>query len=104
MQLPPEPIFVQADFVRLTQVISNLLNNAAKYTERGGQIWLTARRDGQEAMISVRDMGAGISAEMLSHVFDMFAQNDRTLNRSHGGLGVGLMLAKKLISAPRRNN
>jgi CheY-like chemotaxis protein len=78
-------------------VIGNLLNNAAKYTKEGGQIWLTAREEGEVAVLSVRDTGLGIPAEMLPHVFDMFAQVDRTLNRSQGGLGIGLTLAKSLI-------
>lgn len=95
--VPPEPITISADPLRLMQVVANLLTNAAKYTERGGQIWLAARREGDEAVISVRDTGLGIPHEMLGHVFDMFSQVDRTLNRSQGGLGIGLTLAKSFV-------
>ena len=95
--LPPEPLALEADPVRLAQVIANLLNNAAKYTEEGGQIWLTARREADEAVVSVRDTGLGIPADMLPRVFDMFAQVDRTLKRSQGGLGIGLTLARTLV-------
>lgn len=94
--VPPEPILLNADAVRLTQVIANLLNNAAKYTEPGGQIWLSVARQGAEAVISVRDTGIGIRAEMQSRIFDLFTQADRALNRSQGGLGIGLTLARSL--------
>jgi signal transduction histidine kinase/CheY-like chemotaxis protein len=93
----PEAMTLEADPVRLTQVIANLLNNAAKYTEHGGQIWLMARREGDEAVISVRDTGLGIAADMLPQVFDMFAQVGGTLNRAQGGLGIGLTLVKNLV-------
>ena len=93
--LPREPLYVDADFVRLTQVVANLLNNAAKYTNAGGSIVLEARREDAHAVISVRDNGIGISAELLPRVFDMFAQADRT--RSGSGLGVGLTLVKRLV-------
>ncbi len=93
----PEPILVNADKTRLTQVIANLLNNAAKYTECGGQITLKAVRHGSEAVLSVRDNGAGIPAHMLPKIFDMFTQVDRSLERSQGGLGIGLSLVKGLI-------
>ena len=73
------------DPARLTQVLTNLLNNAAKYTDPGGQIWLTAEPDGDSAVIRVRDTGIGIAAEMLSSVFDLFTQADRSLDRSQGG-------------------
>src|SRR5205823_12998410 len=92
-----EPLTLDADPVRLAQVIANLLNNAAKYTEEGGQIWLTARREGGEAVVSVRDDGLGIPADMLPRVFDMFAQVDRTLKRAQGGLGIGLTLARTRV-------
>ena len=95
--LPSEPLILEADAVRLSQVIANLLNNAAKYTEEGGQIWLTARREEGEVVVSVRDTGLGIPADMLPRVFDMFAQVDRTLKRSQGGLGIGLTLARTLV-------
>jgi PAS domain S-box-containing protein len=95
--LPPEPVILNADPVRLTQVIANLLNNAAKYTDDGGQIWLTARPDGDEIAISVRDNGMGIPAETLPHIFDLFAQGDGTAHRTEGGLGIGLTLARSLV-------
>lgn len=95
--LSPEPMRLAADPLRLSQVIANLLNNAAKYAEPGGQIWLTARREGGEAVIAVRDSGIGISAEMLPRVFDLFAQVDRSSRRVQGGLGIGLTLAKNLV-------
>lgn len=97
ISLPPEPLTLHADSVRLTQVLANLLNNAAKYTDPGGQIWLTARRVGSEVMLSVRDTGVGLPAETLPHIFDLFAQVDRTLSRSQGGLGIGLTLARRLV-------
>jgi signal transduction histidine kinase len=94
---PPEPIDLDADPIRLAQVISNLLNNAAKYTERGGHIWLTAERQGSEAVVTVRDTGIGIPAEMLPRIFEMFMQVDRSLERPQGGLGVGLTLVKRIL-------
>lgn len=97
ISLPAEPVQLEADPLRIAQVIGNLLNNAAKYTEKGGQIWLTARRKGAEAVVSVRDTGVGIPTEMLPRVFEMFAQVDQTLNRAQGGLGIGLALAKSLV-------
>ncbi len=90
-------MILDADPVRLAQIIGNLLSNAAKYTKPSGQIWLTARSEKNEAVISVRDTGVGIPAEMLPLVFDMFAQVDRTLTRRQGGLGIGLTLAKTLV-------
>ena len=95
--LPPEPLTVEADAVRLSQVIANLLNNAAKYTEQPGQIWLTVSRDCGEVVISVRDNGIGISADLLPKVFDMFTQAERSKRHSQDGLGIGLALAKRLI-------
>nr|WP_303652856.1 PAS domain-containing protein [Paludisphaera mucosa] len=95
--IPPEPIPLDADPTRLTQVIANLLNNAAKYTEHGGRIELTVRREGGEAVVSVRDTGVGIDPEMLPRVFDMFTQVDGSLGRSQGGLGIGLTIVKRLV-------
>jgi signal transduction histidine kinase/ActR/RegA family two-component response regulator len=95
--LPSRPVTVKGDAVRLTQVIANLLNNAAKYMEPGGQIWLTATSQGDEAVISVRDTGIGIAPDMLPQVFQMFTQVDRDHKHTQGGLGVGLALAKQLV-------
>jgi signal transduction histidine kinase/ActR/RegA family two-component response regulator len=94
---PPEPVLLNADPVRLTQVISNLLNNAAKYTERGGRIVLSARVFGSEAVISVKDTGIGIPADMLGRIFDMFVQVDPSRERTRQGLGIGLTLVKRLV-------
>ncbi|MBY0527310.1 MAG: CHASE3 domain-containing protein [Gemmataceae bacterium] len=95
--LPPTPIYVDADVTRLAQVFSNLLNNSAKYTERGGRIWLTVERQGSDVVVSVKDTGVGIPGNMLPHVFGMFTQVDRSLERSQGGLGIGLTLVKRLV-------
>jgi two-component system CheB/CheR fusion protein len=95
--LPAEPVTIDGDATRLAQVISNLLHNAAKYTEEGGHIWLTADRSPGEAVVRVRDNGLGIPAELLPHVFDLFTQGDRSLARSEGGLGIGLTLVKNLV-------
>jgi signal transduction histidine kinase len=95
--LPPEPLWVDGDLVRLAQVVSNLLNNAAKYTERGGQILLTAGREGSEAVLRVRDTGVGIAPELLPRLFDMFFQAERRTRESQGGLGIGLSLVRGLV-------
>lgn len=95
--MPTEPIFVDADLTRLAQVFSNLLTNSAKYTERGGRIRLTVERDGPEVVVSVQDTGIGIPAESLPRIFDMFSQVDRSIERSTGGLGIGLALVKGLV-------
>ncbi len=95
--LPPEPLLVDGDLTRLAQVLSNLLNNAAKYTPEGGHIWLSAERDGSEAILRVRDNGAGIPADMLPRIFEMFTQMNRTLERAQGGLGIGLTLVRRLV-------
>jgi PAS domain S-box-containing protein len=97
VSLPPEPVFLDADLTRLAQVFSNLLTNSAKYTERGGRIWLAARRQGGNVVVSVRDTGIGIPAESLPHIFDMFSQVGRSIERSTGGLGIGLALVKGLV-------
>jgi PAS domain S-box-containing protein len=94
---PPGPVWLEADATRLAQVVSNLLNNAAKYTEKGGHIWLTVAREGEEAVLRVRDTGGGIAPEMLPHVFELFTQADRSLDRSQGGLGIGLTLVRHLV-------
>ena len=97
--MPPEPIHLDADLTRLSQVFLNLLNNAAKYTERGGRIELTVEREGDQVLVRVKDTGIGIPPEMLPHVFDMFTQVDRSLERSEGGLGIGLTLVQRLVEA-----
>jgi signal transduction histidine kinase len=94
ISLPAEPVKLNADFVRLAQVIANLLNNAAKYTDPGGSITLAVRRESGDALISVRDSGIGIAADQLPRIFDMFAQAER--GRAQGGLGIGLALARRL--------
>ncbi|WP_422927577.1 response regulator [Singulisphaera sp. PoT] len=95
--VPQEPLKVVADVVRLSQVLSNLLNNSAKYTKEGGRITLEVTRQGDEAVFFVRDNGIGISGEMLSSIFDLFTQLDRSLDRSQGGLGIGLTLVRQLV-------
>ena len=97
VSLPAEMVFVKADACRLTQVLCNLLNNSAKYTPHGGRIWLTAYSEDGNAVVSVRDTGFGIAAEMLPRVFDKFTQVGHTINNSRGGLGIGLSLAKYLV-------
>jgi PAS domain S-box-containing protein len=97
VNLPPEPIWLEADPVRLAQVFSNLLNNAAKYTEEGGRIRLTAERQGGDLIVSVKDSGIGITTDMLPHVFEIFSQAKRALERAQGGLGIGLSLVKGLV-------
>ncbi|MBY0525621.1 MAG: PAS domain S-box protein [Gemmataceae bacterium] len=97
LTLPQEPIYLDADPTRLSQVLSNLLNNAAKYTERGGHIWLTVECQGSQAVVSVRDTGIGIPADHLRHIFTMFSQVAPALDRSQGGLGVGLALVRGLV-------
>ena len=98
LDIPPEPISVEGDRTRLSQVFSNLVNNAAKYTEPGGRIVLTLSREGQEAVVRVRDNGIGLEPAALDSIFEMFVQVDRTLERSQAGLGVGLTLAKRLVT------
>ncbi|MBA3772889.1 MAG: PAS domain-containing protein [Ramlibacter sp.] len=101
VDLPAQPIMIEGDLTRLAQVVSNLLNNAAKYTPPSGRIELAARVDGAEVAVTVTDNGSGISEEMLAHVFDLFSQVDRTIDRSQGGLGIGLWLVKKLVELHR---
>ena len=95
--LPNEPIWLDADPTRLSQVLSNLLTNASKYTPEGGRIELTAEREDGDVVLRVSDTGLGIPPEMLSEVFAMFTQVNRTLDRSQGGLGIGLALVKRLV-------
>jgi signal transduction histidine kinase len=97
VMLPETPLFVYGDASRLTQVVANLLNNAAKYQNDHGTIDLTVRREGSEVVIAVRDDGIGLSREMLSEAFELFTQGERTPDRAQGGLGIGLSLVKKLV-------
>ncbi len=95
--LPPDPVYVDADLTRLAQVFTNLLSNATKYTEEGGRIWLVVEMQGNEAVVSVRDNGIGVSTEHLPHLFEMFSQAAPALERSASGLGVGLALARGIV-------
>ena len=97
IKFPPGPIHVDADLTRLAQVFSNLLNNAAKFTDGGGQIRLSIQQLGAEAVVSIQDNGSGIPTHMLPHVFEMFTQVDSNLERSQGGLGIGLSIVKRLV-------
>jgi signal transduction histidine kinase len=97
ISLPPETLIVNGDPVRLAQIFANLLNNAAKYTNEGGQIWFTARKIEAEAVVSIRDTGIGIAADLLPKVFEMFMQVDGATDRSQGGLGIGLTLVRSLV-------
>lgn len=96
MHLTEEPLLVQGDAVRLTQVFANLLNNAAKYTDDGGLIELTLRHSNGWAVVAIQDNGTGVAPEHLPRLFEMFRQLDSTASRQHGGLGIGLALAKQL--------
>lgn len=91
------PQWLEGDCVRLAQVLSNLLNNAAKYTEEGGEIALSVRREGSDAVIEIKDTGAGISPDILPQIFDLFTQADHSLAHSLGGLGIGLTLVRQLV-------
>src|SRR5215468_5059773 len=97
VSIPSETVILNGDLLRLAQVVSNLLNNAAKYTDESGAIWLSAGRVGDEVILRVRDNGMGIPVEELPHVFDLFIQAGRTLDRAQGGLGIGLTLARSLV-------
>ncbi|MBI3947388.1 MAG: PAS domain-containing protein [Armatimonadetes bacterium] len=109
VSLPSQPLPVEGDPARLQQVVGNLLNNAAKYTPSGGHIWLTAEREAPSGppepggeregwvVVRVRDDGIGIAPELLPHVFDLFVQSQRSLDRSQGGLGIGLTLVRRLV-------
>ncbi len=97
MALSPEPLWVDADPTRLEQILVNLLANAIKYTEPGGRIDVSAERDRAECVLRVRDTGVGIAPEVLPHIFDLFIQADKTLDRAQGGLGIGLTLVRRLV-------
>ncbi len=96
-QLDPQPMLLNADLTRLAQVFLNLLNNSAKYTAPGGRIWLSSAREGNTAVVRVRDSGVGIPPHMLSRIFEMFTQVERSLDRAQGGLGIGLTLVRRLL-------
>jgi PAS domain S-box-containing protein len=97
MTLAPGPLPLEADPTRLVQVFANLLNNAAKYTDRGGHIVLTVKVEGDEAVVRVRDDGVGMSPELLARAFDLFVQETRSLDRAQGGLGIGLTMVRTLV-------
>jgi two-component system CheB/CheR fusion protein len=99
--LPMEPLWVYGDAMRLEQVVVNLLNNASKYTDQGGHIWVGLKQEGDQAVLRVRDNGMGIAAEQLPHIFDLFTQADKSLDRSQGGLGIGLALVRSLVNMHR---
>jgi len=97
VSLPDERVMFEGDLTRLSQVVSNLLNNASKYSENGGQIWLSAKLKSTEMVLRIRDTGIGIPPDFLPHVFELFTQSDHSLDRSHGGLGIGLTLVRALV-------
>ncbi len=97
VNLPDDPLPLDADLTRLAQALANLLINAAKYTPEGGHIWIEAALEGERVAIKVRDTGIGIAPSLLPHVFDLFTQGARTLDRAQGGLGIGLTLVKKIV-------
>jgi len=97
VSLPAQAIWVHADAARLEQVLVNLLTNAAKYTDQGGHIWVTGLQEGDVAVLRVRDTGVGIAPEVLPRIFDLFTQAERSLDRSQGGLGIGLALVQRLV-------
>lgn len=96
-KIPPEPLYVDGDWTRLVQVLGNLLNNAANYTEKGGQIRLTVEQQGDDVVITVEDTGIGIPADMLNKVFDMFTRLEQPPPNTRGGLGIGLKVARNLV-------
>ena len=97
VSLPTQAIWVHADAARLEQVVVNLLTNAAKYTDQAGHVWVTVQQEGEEAVLRVRDTGVGIAPETLPRIFDLFTQAERSLDRSQGGLGIGLALVQRLV-------
>lgn len=98
VNFPVKPLWVNADPARLIQIFGNLLNNAAKYTPRNGRISLTAMKENNDVLIRIKDEGVGIPSHMLEKIFDLFSQVDTSLERSQGGLGIGLMLCKSLVA------
>ena len=97
VSLPPQPVWLEADPFRLEQVVVNLLTNAAKYTDEGGRIELRVEQEDAQVVLRVRDTGIGIASELLPHIFDLFTQAQRSLDRSQGGLGIGLSLVQRLV-------
>ena len=97
VSLADKPVMIEADAIRMAQIISNLLTNAAKYSKVPGRIWLTVRAQAGTATISVRDQGIGIEPELLPRIFDLFVQGDHSLARAQGGMGIGLTLVKRLV-------
>jgi len=97
LSLPPESLALEADPVRLAQVVGNLLTNAAKYSEANGNIWVSASRENDDVVLRVRDDGIGIAPELLPHIFELFVQADHTSTKAQGGLGIGLTLARNLV-------
>jgi signal transduction histidine kinase len=95
--VPQEPIWISADPARLQQILSNLLTNAAKYTQDGGQITVRAWREGDQALVAIKDNGIGLTPEMQARVFELFAQAAQGLDRAQGGLGIGLTLVRRLV-------
>ncbi len=96
LTLPPEPIVVDADITRLAQVFANLLNNAAKYMDRGGEIFLKAEHEGDKVVVTIKDQGIGIASDQINRIFQMFTQVDGSLEKAQGGLGIGLTLVRRL--------
>jgi PAS domain S-box-containing protein len=97
VSLPSAPVWLEGDPTRLVQVLVNLLTNAAKYTDEGGQIWLTADLEGNEVVVRVRDSGIGIPADVMPHIFDLFTQGDYSRRHAQGGVGIGLTLVRNLV-------
>jgi PAS domain S-box-containing protein len=97
MTLPTEPVWVDADATRLEEVVVNLLGNASKFTDEGGRIFVSVELREDQVLLRVRDSGIGIEPEILPHIFDLFTQADRSLDRSQGGLGIGLSLVRRLV-------
>jgi PAS domain S-box-containing protein len=97
VSLPSTPAWVRADSARLSQILVNVLNNASKYTQEGGELRIVVRADGKNVTICCQDNGSGVSPELLPHIFELFSQGERTLDRSQGGLGIGLSLVKRLV-------
>ena len=99
LDIQTRPVWIAGDALRIEQVLTNLVTNAIKYTPPDGQIRITLRADGRDALLVVEDTGAGISPELLPFIFDLYVQSDRTLSRSRGGLGIGLTLVRSLVEA-----